>query len=159
MIFETYQLDIVDSASSKKLYLKPQEGTALKKGNRKIYLVSDGNSIIYIGEANNSIQIRLRRGFTSFNHYVKTGKATGGYKGYKWLNPEMNEVNKLTLHVVIFDSSYDSKRTEIEAIEGELVYEVRNKTQNWPSCQNEIHFSNVEGANEKAKKILQAFGL
>ncbi len=165
MLFENYRLDILDiengKCSTKLTPIDNNKSEALKKSRRKIYIVSNGETILYVGETNTSMKTRFQRSSTSYN-FFKINKVTrGGYKGYKWLDPENNSIRKLILHVVIFNSDYDSKekRSEIEAIEGELVYEIKNKTSSWPTWQNEIHFSNVIGANEKAKQILEAFGL
>jgi hypothetical protein len=163
MIFETYQLEINDTQNNKcSISLNPKDNSkieALEKKGRKIYIVCDGETVLYIGEANTSIKTRFQRSSTSYNYFKANNIARGGYKGYKWLDPENNPSRRLTLHVVVFNNDYDEKRKEIEAIEGELVYEVRSRTGNWPTWQNEIHFSNVDGASQKAKTIIDAFGL
>lgn len=59
------------------------------------------------------------------------------------------------MSVATFSENYDIKRDVIEAIEGELVYLIRNKFGYWPKFQNEIHFSNCDGAKEIAMEILR----
>jgi len=107
-------------------------------------------------KASTSIKTRFQRGCAAFNHYIDKEKARNGYKGYKWLDKTLNPKRNLTISVVIFPEEYDSKpkRSFIEAIEGELVYLVRQNTGRWPACQNEIHFSNCEGAKEIALEIM-----
>ena len=163
MIFETYQLDIKDIKNGKRsiklLPVDKSKVAALNEDRRKIYIVCDSKTALYVGEANTSIKTRFQRSATAYNYFKANGTARGGYKGYKWLDPQNNKSNSLTLYVVIFDDNYDEKRGEIEAIEGELVYEIRQKTGKWTMWQNEIHFSNVEGANNIAQKILETFEL
>ncbi|TDE05820.1 hypothetical protein [Flavobacterium sandaracinum] len=55
---------------------------------------------------------------------------------------------------VIFDETSDEERSFVEAVEGELVYLVRQKTGKWPLFQNEIHFNNCDGALEVAEDVL-----
>ncbi|WP_439554047.1 hypothetical protein [Flavobacterium macrobrachii] len=157
MIFETYKLKITDNDNlSCSIKLEPNSGLALIKEKRKLYIVYHGNEILYVGEAHTSIKTRFQRGCTSFNHYIINGKARGGYKGYKWLDKIENPQRNLTVSVITFPQKYDDKenRKFIEAIEGELVYLIRNKTGNWPKFQNEIHFSNSDEAKEMAVEIL-----
>ena len=155
LIFETYQLKITDNDNlSCSIKLEPTAGVALLKAKRKLYIVYHGNEILYVGEAHTSIKTRFQRGCTAFNHYTIIGKARGGYKGYKWLDKIDNPQRNLTVSVVTFPEEYNSNREFIEAIEGELVYLVRNKLGYWPKFQNEIHFSNYDGAKEIAGVIL-----
>ncbi len=136
-----------------KIKFHQEKGIAFKKERRKIYIVHTEDIILYIGEANSTIKARFQRACNSFNTYARTGKARGGYKGYKWLNPEYNPNQNLKVIVVIFDENYDTNRTEIEAIEGELVFLIREEFGYWPTCQNEIHFSNSVSANKFAKTV------
>lgn len=152
--FEKYGLKLIDlDNNSSKIVLNPNNGTALLKERRKIYIIHFKNEYLYIGEANTSIKTRFQRGCTSFNYYIKNKKTRNGYKGYKWLNKENNQIRNLTVVVAIFNEEYDTKRDFIEAIEGELVYLIRQKTGFWPKFQNEIHFSNYEGAKEIANEL------
>lgn len=157
MIFETYQLKITDNDNlTCSIKLEPDSGLALLKERRKLYIVYHGTEILYIGEAHTSIKTRFQRGCAAFNHYTINGKARGGYKGYKWLDKIENPQRNLTVSVITFPKEYDDKekRRFIEAIEGELVYLVRNKFGYWPKFQNEIHFSNCEEAKVFAISIL-----
>lgn len=154
-IFEKYNLSLLDyDDNSSKTQLYPKHGKALLKERRKLYIIHYNNEILYIGEAHNSIKTRFQRGCASFNFFNKNGKARGGYKGYKWLNRENNFYRNLFVSVAIFNNQYDDNRSFIEAIEGELVYLTRNKFNYWPKFQNEIHFSNCDGAKEIAEEIL-----
>jgi len=152
-IFENYNLNLLDcDENTCKIQLHPKQGQALLKERRKLYILHFNNEILYVGEANNSIKTRFQRGCNSFNYYIKKGFARNGYKGYKWLNKE-NLYRNLLVTVVIFNDRYDNDRKFIEAVEGELVYLTRNKLKYWPKFQNEIHFSNYEGAKEIAEEI------
>lgn len=139
------------------IHFSENVGIAFEKERRKIYLVSNGTEILYVGEAHTSIKERFRRSCTAFNFYINKNReeARGGYKGYKWLDPENNSIRNLTVHVFVFDESYDENRKAIEAIEGELVYLIRKNTNKWPEYQNEIHFSNVPEAVVIAEEIME----
>ena len=153
---EKYALKLVDFEDNTcKTELFPKEGLAFLKERRKLYIVYLDSEVLYIGETHTSIKVRFQRGCTAYNFYKRNNDvARGGYKGYKWLKKEHNSERNLTLSVVTFPEKYDNNREFIEAIEGELVYLVRNKTGNWPRFQNEIHFSNCKGAKEVAVEIL-----
>jgi len=152
--FETYQLSLTDKPDkSCSIKLAPLTGTALKTVRRKIYIIQAGKNILYVGEANTSIKTRFQRGCVSYNHFVRSGHARGGYKGYKWLNILESPVRKMAVHAITFESDCDNNRGIVEAIEGELVYLIRRHLGYWPKFQNEIHFHNVKYAKETAKNI------
>lgn len=156
--FEEYLLKLNDAVDDDtcRLALSPSTGLALLKERRKLYVVHIENEIIYVGEAHTSLKKRFQRGCTSYNFFRRNNNvARGGYKGYKWLNKQENLSRNLNVSVAIFDSEYDEKRNIIEAVEGELVYLIRNKHGYWPKFQNEIHFSNCEEAKEIAEGILE----
>ncbi|WP_427873520.1 hypothetical protein [Flavobacterium sp. MMS24-S5] len=154
-IIEHYTLNLIDQEdNSCRTELSPTKGQALLQERRKLYIIHYKGEILYVGEANHSIKTRFQRGSTSFNYFIRKGKARGGYKGYKWLNKEYNVSRNLSVCVAIFNEKYDHNRSFIEAIEGELVYLVRKKLDYWPKFQHEIHFSNYDGATEIAEQIL-----
>jgi hypothetical protein len=154
--FEKYDLKLIDAEdNSCKAELSPKNGNALLKERRKLYIIHSENEFLYVGEANTSIKTRFQRGCTSFNYFKRNEKARNGYKGYKWLDKVNNRKRDLTVSVVVFNEEYDTRRDYIEAIEGELVYLIRNKSGSWPKFQNEIHFSNCDGAKEIAESILE----
>ena len=155
-IIEKYDLKLIDSADNIcKTALFPKKGAALLKDRRKLYVVYHEKQVLYVGEANTSIKTRFQRGCNAFNYYKKNNDtARRGYKGYKWLNKELNHNRNLTVTAITFSQEYDDKRETIESIEGELVYLIRQLTGKWPAFQNEIHFSNCDDAKEIAEGIL-----
>ncbi|WP_336689853.1 MULTISPECIES: hypothetical protein [unclassified Chryseobacterium] len=155
MKFETYELKITDNEDlSCSIKLEPNTGVALIKERRKLYIIHYNNEIFYVGEAHTSMKIRLLRGCNAYNYYKNNNDiARNGYKGYKWLDNDKNPKRNLTVNVVTFTKEYDNRREVIEAIEGELVYLIRNKLGYWPKFQNEIHFSNNFEATELAISI------
>lgn len=115
--------DIYDhdqSATIKKFY------APLTSKVYKLYLLSNEEGILYVGQAKQSIRNRLRFGLQA------DGK--NGYHGYKWKN-----LPKLELNVFVFP---EYNRRQVEAVEAEVVYAIRQKTGKWPLHQNEIHFNN-----------------
>lgn len=155
--FETYQLQIVDNEDTTcNIRLLPTTGKALSKERRKLYIISNGDEILYVGEANTSIKTRFQRSCNSYNFYKRNNDiARNGYKGYKWFDKEKNPIRNLTVLAVIFNETSDEKRAFVEAVEGELVFLIRKKTGKWPLFQNEIHFSNCDGALEVAEGVLE----
>jgi hypothetical protein len=153
---EKYDLKLIDNEDNTcKVTLLPNNGAALIKERRKLYIIHFENVFLYVGEANTSIKTRFQRGCTSFNYFIRNEKARNGYKGYKWLDKVNNLKRDLTVSVITFNEEYDTRRDYIEAIEGELVYSIRKKSGAWPKFQNEIHFSNCDGAKEIAASILE----
>jgi len=118
------------------------DGEAFNPGRRKIYIVSYGKKILYVGETKRSIKARLRNS----KKY-----------GHKFFDKNINRHRKLILSVAVFENNYDDNKEFIEAIEAEIVYLVRTKLNCWPTFQNEIHFNNVNAndARKKAKYIYE----
>lgn len=96
-----------------------------KPGIQKLYVVKDGKNIFYVGITSQAMSSRFRIGFVDDGHY--------GYHGYKWKN-KIKQAEVLVWTFTEKDSKY------LEAIEGELVYFIRERTGKWPEFQMEIHF-------------------
>lgn len=96
-----------------------------KRGIQKLYVLKNGDEVYYVGITSQPVSSRLRIGY----------RANGekGYHGYKW----KSKISKAELFVWCFT---ESDRDTVEAIEGELVYLIRNRTGKWPTYQMEIHF-------------------
>jgi len=109
-----------------------------KAGIQKLYVLKSGNEIYYIGVTSLSMSSRLRIGYRA--------KGEQGYHGYKWIG----KISRAELLVWCFT---ESDRSPAEAIEGELVYLVRNRTGKWPTYQMEIHFH--PDASDKEKRIAE----
>lgn len=92
----------------------------------KLYLVRDDEFYQYIGTTFQPINSRLGQGL----------KADGknGYHGYKWKNKSKIELFIWTFHGL--------NKSEIENIEAEIAFRIRNKFGKWILSQNEIHFNN-----------------
>jgi hypothetical protein len=122
------------------ILFEPHDSKGEAFGNkRKIYIISSGKEVLYVGEAKTSIKARLERGCYDFNHSEETGESRNGYRGYKWLDTD----SALTLNVAIFHNANMGKE-DVEAIEAEIVYLIRKHKDLWPNGQNEIHFNNTE---------------
>ena len=106
----------------------------------KIYILSNTEGILYVGQAKQSIRNRLRYGLSA--------SGSNGYHGYKW-----KDLPELSMNVFVFD---DYNRKKIEAVEAEVVYGIRQHTGKWPLRQNEIHFNNeYQDAQNVAFEILE----
>jgi len=108
---------------------------------QKIYVITNGKDILYVGKTSQSMSSRLRGGMNITDPHF-------GYHGYKWIK----DGERLSLHCFAMSDNVDEKT--LEAIEAELVYNYRANTGKWPECQNEIHFFNTgEEAKEIAKQM------
>lgn len=114
-----------------------------KTGIPKLYVVKDGKDICYVGITSQSMSARFRTGFQEEGHY--------GYHGYKWKD-KLKEADVLIWHFI------DQTSIIVEAIEGELVYFIREKTGEWPKYQMEIHFHHevTEEERQIARLILDS---
>ncbi len=112
-------------------------GPSAKNGNEKLYIVRRDKKVIYVGVTKQPISARLRGGLRA------SGK--NGYYGYKWRG-----LSEVDLFIWTSDSM---SREELETIEGDLVYYIKNKTGRWPEYQNEIHFHNGEDCGSLIKSI------
>jgi hypothetical protein len=149
---EHFELEFIGKGVKSNFNLIPVndcELLSLKNELRKIYVIrSVSNQYFYVGEAATSIKTRFQRGFGAFRYKVRNGKGRNGYSGYKWIEPGQ-ELHKLRVDVIVFLKE-DLTRTFVEAVEGELVYLIRNETGEWPLYQNEIHFwSENDSLNSK----------
>lgn len=97
----------------------------------KLYTVSQGSSLIYVGIATRRMSTRITHGFTA------TGKS--GYHGYKW----KTLTGSLWLSVWTGLAKDDVKEAllEMETIEAEVAFLCRQRAGQWPAFQQEIHFS------------------
>ena len=113
----------------------------LTSNNYKLYVLTDPESILYVGTTKSSIKNRLRSGLFA------DGK--NGYYGYKWKG-----LSLVKLYVWCFE---ELDKMKAESIEAELVYLIRKKTGRWPIYQNEIHFNNHYTFEGKAiaKKLFE----
>jgi hypothetical protein len=158
IVFERYEISLGHKADGKRLVeYSPQKGKATAKEGHKLYLVCNGKQILYVGETSMSIKSRFGISLNRYHQWKSSGKAEGGYKGYKWLNPKLNSAQQLHVFVAIFDEREQHHDDLIEAVEGELVLLIRNRSGRWPEYQNEIHFHNVDGAIDIATNILAKF--
>ena len=106
----------------------------------KLYVLKEENDYIYVGVTQQSLITRLKSGL----------KANGknGYHGYKWKNKK-----SVNVYVWCFN---ELNQNEIENIEAELVFIIRQKKNKWPLQQNEIHFNNeFDNGNKIALKVFE----
>ena len=140
--FNRYKIRIIDSACHC-IEVNGQQTTHFiapdtKPGIQKLYVVKDGKDICYVGITSQTMSSRLRTGFIDEGHY--------GYHGYKW----KDKLKRAELLVWAFPNR---EKDSVEAIEGEIVYLIRNWTGRWPKYQMEIHFH--PDASNKEKGIAE----
>jgi hypothetical protein len=98
-----------------------------KEGLAKLYLVKDDTFYKYVGATMQPIHTKLAQGLRANGQH--------GYHGYKWKNLDTVEVFVWTFN--------NMTKAQIEAVEAELVFQIRNAYGRWTDCQNEIHFNNT----------------
>lgn len=95
----------------------------------KLYVVMCGNEIHYVGITNRPMSARINMGLKA--------KGKGGYHGYKW------KALKSKLRLIVWAFPNESGKPflrQLETVEAEFAYSVRNSTGRWPLSQTEIHF-------------------
>ena len=102
---------------------------ASTRGIAKLYTLSNGPSLVYVGIAQQPMSSRLSYGFRA------NGKS--GYYGYKWKGHE--GTLQLSVWTAQTNGSYVSLR-ELETIEAEVAFLCRHESGQWPAHQHEIHF-------------------
>ena len=93
----------------------------------KLYVVSTPDGIEYVGVTKQPLSTRIRLGWTA------TGES--GYHGYAW----RHTLTEATLSVWYHEDAVDRSCADVETIEAEVVFLVRQSGQ-WPAGQTEIHF-------------------
>jgi len=144
--FERLKLKITETGDKVKFSLDKSIGKAFKKDRGKIYIISKGKKVVYVGETKRSIIKRLNDSRNAiYRHQFFTDR---------------NKDTELIVSIAVFAEEYNDSHKEIlEAIEGEIVYLIRNNSGSWPMFQNEIHFHNTPGAEKLAKYILANLNL
>ncbi|MFI3156413.1 MAG: hypothetical protein QX199_09655 [Methylococcaceae bacterium] len=116
---------------------------ATVRGVAKLYTLSDGESLIYVGIAQQPMSSRLNFGFKA------NGKS--GYHGYKW--KKLQQKLRLSIWTASNEGAYATLR-ELETVEAEVAFLCRHKSGQWPMYQHEIHFYPSEAHHRNvAEKI------
>lgn len=143
---DKYHLTITDRAAR----VRAPDGTphfvapATVRGKPKLYVASKAGVLLYVGVTSQPMAVRLRGGLTA--------DGTHGYHGYAWGRED---------HAIRLDIWYlegdDTNRTDLEAIEAEVVFLYRHESDQWPQAQTEIHFHQSDITHrECARQIVEA---
>lgn len=112
----------------------------------KLYIIKRNQKFCYVGFASTPMAGRFYSGFQR----AKPGNARGGYSGYRWA-----KANGLyDIFVYVFQSK---DRSSVEAIEAEVVYQIRKNTDNWPTHQTEIHFRKPTQEEKRIAKSIYEY--
>ncbi len=147
---------VISDAGIKPVDRNSFEGEVFNSTNFKIYILKHTDIYLYVGKTKQKIGTRLQQGFRSYKNDSANNRQAG-YGGYKWIKKYIN--TNMHLHLFVFDlgTSYSDNHTE--AIEAEIVYEIRKATNQWPLFQTEIHFYNdsedFKDAKDIAKELLE----
>lgn len=96
------------------------------KRGKKIYIIKANHVFLYVGKTSQSMSARFSGGFNPQNY--------PGYHGYKWREEDAD----FKLDVWHFEEGISDE--DIETIEAEVVFRLRQIAGYWPLGQNEIHF-------------------
>ena len=117
--------------NGKKHFIKPDTEVG-----QKLYLVSCGGELHYVGITNRPMSARISVGLKA--------ERKNGYYGYAW-----KQIRKpLILHVICW-SGKGNLQKNIEAIEAEIAFLCRTITGDWPLSQTEIHFRPLNASHKK----------
>jgi len=112
----------------------------------KLYIVTvEGqHAPVYVGITRQSMRTRLRFGWTA--------DGSSGYHGYRW----RRNYSEVLLDVWCdLGSDHPDQMLDIEIVEAELVFLIRQVCGQWPSDQTEIHFHESEERHRRlATQIL-----
>jgi hypothetical protein len=113
----------------------------------KIYVFASAGDLLYVGQTVQGMSARMRLGFQA--------DGTGGYHGYRW----RNVLSRVECHVwCLVDLPEDEELHALECIESEVVFGYRQKYDQWPKYQTEIHFHESSAAHRAlAAHVLSHF--
>lgn len=98
------------------------------KRGPKLYVVSRRGTPVYVGITFQSMATRLNFGFRAAGQ--------GGYYGYRWKKQRDLKLDIWLLKGV----PHKRARGELETVEAEVVFAIRQTFSQWPQFQTEIHF-------------------
>ncbi len=112
----------------------------------KIYIISKDKVPLYVGETRQIVRNRLRTGFNAIGEH--------GYYGYDW----RRNIQDADVDVWVQVEGDTETKREIETVEAEVVYLIRQEFGQWPAHQTEIHFHPSNPVHRKeARKIIEHF--
>lgn len=132
----SYHLSISNNGSTYSHH--PESGNAtftspVTTRSPKIYIANVDGIPIYIGQTVQNIRARLRLGFNA--------DGANGYYGYTWRHHH----SQVKLDVWILEGADEDREIlDVETIEAEIVYLIRQNKGQWPAFQTEIHFHRSE---------------
>ena len=99
----------------------------------KVYVVSVNQTPVYVGATTQAIKVRLNQGLKA-------------KYGYKW-----KDLGRATISVWMLEGA---DKMDMETVEGEVVFLIRQQCDKWPEYQNEIHFhESCDAHRAAARKI------
>ena len=149
---ERYDLSILVDGDEPTFKIRCARGTTKFSGLAvtklpKLYVVSIDNVPIYVGATRQTMSRRLALG--------SKADGEGVYHGYAFRRKAAEAV----LHIWAHEDAGDHKHLDIETLEAEVVFLIRQAGQ-WPAFQTEIHFHpSQEVHRELARRIVGAYGI
>jgi hypothetical protein len=145
-----YHVSIVPGSDGKLFQIKDGDGKPkfskpATSNLPKLYIVTvEGHKApIYVGITKQSMRTRLRLGCTA------DGRT--GYHGYAWRHVHPEVALDLWCNT---DPDAQKSWRDIETVEGEIVFLIRQMGGQWPSNQTEIHFRPSEPYQREAAETI-----
>lgn len=146
---QKYELSITPAAFTVKCEKGTNRFSGLATNDQpKLYIVSVKGKPVYVGLTKQSVGNRLRFGM----------KANGrnGYHGYAWRHKHKSATLNVWCHV----DAKDRSASDVETVEAEVVFLIRQHFGQWPDSQTEIHFHPSNARHRAiAKQIFGHFKL
>ena len=113
----------------------------------KLYVVAHNQQPLYVGVTRQSIRDRLRAGFQA--------KGNHGYYGYQW----RHSLSSADVDIWLQKGGDMDNMADIETVEAEVVFLIRQNSGQWPEFQTEIHFHRSNAMHRvAAQKIIGHYG-
>ena len=111
----------------------------------KLYVVSQDEKPLYVGITRQTLRTRLRMGFQADSGH--------GYHGYAW----RHQLRQANVDVWVQDGD-ETSTLDLETVEAEVVFLIRQQQGQWPEHQTEIHFHQSEETHRQlARSILEHY--
>ena len=105
----------------------------------KLYVISHDQQPLYVGVTKQRVRDRLRLGFQANSGH--------GYHGYAW----RHHLSYAAVDVWLQEGS-NRDLVQIETVEAEVVFLIRQRFGQWPSYQTEIHFHESGATHRQAAR-------
>lgn len=128
----------------------------LTTSGQKLYVFADGAKIVYVGKSSQKrLTNRLYGGFKA-----SPQRRVNGFKGYAFkycmTQADLHVFTSPTWITTPAAAEHFSPVEDVELIEAELCFLIRQSSNRWPEYQSEIHFGKFSERHLEAAKKIQS---